>query len=261
MELPRWVRGLMGRWVVATGLFGAPGCMPFLHTIDAPPVERVTACKAAPSCCRNHVYVFLVHGLDPFDWANMAGLRDHIQGLGFRKTYYGQMYHTPRFEKEIRRLRQEDPEARFVLIGFSFGANMVRHLANQARAEDIPIDLLVYMGGNTLKNEPRDQPDNAGRVVNILASGAVWNGAWMDRAENIHEQDVYHFGTPSHPYTLEVLSRELVAVAGHVSVAETDIPAWPEGPAPDLPAEWAFLRPVARLDDEPAPARLPGPPR
>src|SRR5947209_15827084 len=128
------------------------------------------------------------------------------------------MYDTRKFEKEMCRIHEEDPNCRFVLVGFSFGANMVRYLANSARDDGIPIDLLVYFGGNTLKNEAYDQPENAARVVNILASGAVWNGAWMDRAENIHETDVYHFGSPSHPYSVELLTRELGEVASPVPV-------------------------------------------
>jgi hypothetical protein len=179
--------------------------------------------------------------MDPLDYANMEGVRDYVQELGFRKTYFGQVYHAWKFEKEMHRIHVEDPDARFVLIGFSFGANMVRSLANSARDDGIPIDLLVYFGGNTLKNEAYDQPENAARVVNILASGAVWNGAWMDRAENIHETDVYHFGSPSHPYSVELLTRELAEVASHVAVVE-------DGPPP-LPAEgeWDFLKPVSRL--------------
>jgi hypothetical protein len=181
--------------------------------------------------------------MDPFDWANLAGVRDYIQALGFHKTYYGQLFHTLKYRKEICRVHAEDPNARFVLIGFSFGANMVRYLANSAKDDGIPIDLLVYFGGNTLKNEAYDQPDNTARIVNILASGAIWNGAWMDRAENVHETDVYHFGSPSHPYSLQMLARELAVVSSHVVVVE-DGPALPTA---ESLGEWDFLKPVSRL--------------
>jgi hypothetical protein len=236
----RWQRTL-GLCLLAAAGLTAPGCMGFLHPVEPLAPETRTACKVFPCCCRDHVYVFFVHGMDPLDYANMEGVRDYVQELGFRKTYFGQVYHAWKFEKEMHRIHVEDPDARFVLIGFSFGANMVRSLANSARDDGIPIDLLVYFGGNTLKNEAYDQPENAARVVNILASGAVWNGAWMDRAENIHETDVYHFGSPSHPYSVELLTRELAEVASHVAVVE-------DGPPP-LPAEgeWDFLKPVSRL--------------
>jgi hypothetical protein len=249
----RWCRRL-GRILLLAGLLSGLGCFGFVHPIGPIPCEQMAPCRAYPSCCRDHVYLFIIHGMDPCDIANLGGVRDYIQALGFRKTYYGQIYHTSRFEKEIRRIHQEDPSARFVLIGFSFGANMVRYLANQAQAEGIDIDLMVYLGGNTLNNEPRDQPDNVGKIVNILASGAVFNGAWMDRAENIHETDVFHFGTPSHPWTLDMLARELTVVAGNVSVfAPGQTTTSGPSPAPVPRGEWDFLKPVSRLDVRPAP--------
>jgi hypothetical protein len=229
--------------LLAAACLSSSGCIWGLHSIEPPPPEVHTVCKAYPPCCRDHVYIFIVHGMDPCDWANLAGLCNYVQELGFHKTYYGQMYHTWKFDKEIRRIHAEDPSARFVLVGFSFGANMVRYLANSARTDGIPIDLLVYFGGNTLKNEAYDQPNNVCRIINILASGCIWNGAWMDRAENIYEPDRWHFGTPSHPHSVDLLTHELAVVAGHVQVVE-------EGPAPppaSHPGEWDFLKPVSRL--------------
>src|SRR5439155_11479436 len=116
------------------------------------------------------VHVFLIHGMDPLDFANLSGVRDYIQSLGFIKTHYGQLYHLWEFKKELRRVHEEDPEARFVLIGFSFGANMVRELANAVKQDGIVIDLLVYLGGNTLENTPPNRPDHVLHIVNILAS-------------------------------------------------------------------------------------------
>jgi hypothetical protein len=237
----RWRRAL-ALCLLAAAWLATPGCMSFLHPVEPLTPETRTACKIYPDCCRDHVYVFLVHGMDPLDYANLEGVRDYVQELGFHKTYYGQMYHGWKFDKEMHRIHLEDPDAHFVLIGFSFGANVVRYLANTARDDGIPIDLLVYFGGNTLHNEAYDQPDNVVRVVNILASGAIWNGAWMDRAENVHETDVYHFGSPSHPYSIELLTRELGEVASHVAVAEEGAP-----PPPPAEGEWDFLKPVARL--------------
>ena len=164
------------------------------------------------------MYIFMVHGMDPLDLANLTGVRDYLHALGFRKTFLGQLYHTAGFDKEIHQLHKDDPQGRFVLIGYSFGANMVRSLANSPRADSIPIDLLVYISGNTLKNEPGDQPDNVRKIVNILARGSIWNGAEMDQAENLNLPNVFHFGFPTHPATLEVLRREMAVVAGRVQV-------------------------------------------
>jgi hypothetical protein len=212
--------------------------------------------------CKKHVYVFLVNGLDPVNCANLNGLRDYLQSLGFTKTYYGQLYHIFYFDQEIHRLHREDPEARFVLIGFSFGANVVCALANSAKEEEIPIDLLVYLGGNTLKNNDYCHPSNAMHIANVLASGTIWNGTELDGAEEIRVPDVHHFGSPCHAATIAMLMRELPTVAARVPIvvqackpkyeAEEAPTPRPVTPAADGPRdEWDFLKPAGRLSAPP----------
>jgi len=238
-------------------------CMSFCHPIARPPAELARVCQEAPGSCRDHVYIFLVHGMDPLDFANLEGVRDYCHRLGFSKTYYGQLYHTAYFKKELSRVHREDPEAHFVLIGFSFGANMVRNIAQEAKQQGIPIDLLVYLGGNTLKNIPNDRPENAVRIVNILASGFIWNGTQFDDAENVHVTDVWHFGSPSHRQTLEILARELGRITTSQPVAKPAEPPMPtvynDEPTPRKVTitssgrqdEWDFLKPVSRLKSPP----------
>jgi hypothetical protein len=263
----RWAC-VLGQFVVALGLVSSAGCLSFLNPVDKSPVDVVTACRELPKCCKNHIYVFIVHGLDPLDSANLSGLCKHINNLGFHNTYYGQLYHAWTFDKEIRRIHHEDCEAHFVLIGFSFGANVVRSLTQSVYDEGIRVDLLVYLGGNTLDNVPYDRPDNAGHIVNILASGCIWNGAWLDGATNIHETDVWHFGSPSHLRTIQTLDDHLLALAASVAAPATDLmkPADDEPtPRPVMPPavskkdEWDFLKPVSRLREKPAEGQAPAP--
>jgi hypothetical protein len=203
-------------------LLAGTGCLSCLHPIEQPVNDHVACCKSVSSCCRNHVYIFFIHGLDPLDYANLSGVRDYVQSLGFIKTYYGQLYHTHYFEKELRRIHCEDPDARFVLVGFSFGANMVRDVAQSVKRDGIFIDSLVYLGGNTLENRPKDRPENVGHLVNILATGCIWNGDHLDDATNLNYDDVWHFGSPSHLQTLRILAEELAAVAGRVPLVELE---------------------------------------
>jgi hypothetical protein len=246
---------LLGLGLIAAAGTGLSGCMSCLHPIEPVTAEQSTLLKSFPPCCHNHVYIFMIHGVDPLDYANLAGVRDYLHDLGFRKIYLGQLYHTPGFDKEIHRLHREDPCARFVLVGFSFGANMIRTLAHSAKADGITIDLMVYLGGNTLHNTEKDQPDNALQIINILASGCIWNGCVMSRAQNIDVPDVYHFGSPSHPGTLEMLRHELAIVTARVPVQPPPACAPPllapkaEPPLPPaaVRGEWDFLKPTAHL--------------
>lgn len=253
-------RRRLGRVALAALLAGASGCLSFCHPIDPPKPPERAPCEALPQACRNRVHIFFIQGLDPLDFDNLDGVAEYVQQLGFIKTYYGQLYHTWYFEDELRKVHKEDPEARFVLVGFSFGANMVRCICNSVKKDDIRIDLLVYLGGNTLENTPPNRPDNVLRVVNILATGWIWNGATLDNAENLNYSDCWHFGSPSHPQTLEVLRRELPVVASRVPIvfrAEPEPP--PPGPTPrPLPPPREVL-PQPLPEDEKAPQRLPPP--
>jgi hypothetical protein len=248
------------RWLLALGVAASSGCIGFLHPIHPLPGELVTSCHDLPHHCRDHVYIFMINGLDPGNFCNLAGVRDYLHTLGFNKTYYGQMYHGAYFEKEVCRLHTADPEARFVLIGFSYGANIARSIAQDVKEHGINIDLLVYLGGNTMTNTPKDRPENVGQIVNVLATGWVWNGDTLDGAENVNLPDVWHFGSPSHPQTVQILARDLVEVAAHVPVPVRDdgpIPwttpetAPPPRPVKEAPAaprgEWDFLKPAPQL--------------
>jgi hypothetical protein len=263
--------GRQGRWlrILALALVtaGAGGCMPFLHHVDPPSKEFLAQSACVPQEARNHVHIFFIHGMDPFDWANLSGVCEYVHSLGYIKTHYGQLYHVWQFKEDLRRVHHEDPDARFVLIGFSFGANMVRNVAHDANAEHIPIDLLIYLGGNTLKDCPEDKPDNALHIVNILATGCIWNGDHLEGADNLNYGDVWHFGSPSHPKTLEVLAEELVKVAARVSVVVQEAPPWYPGeqaptPRPVTPSrasprdEWDFLLPRGPGEEAAAPREM-----
>jgi hypothetical protein len=259
MTQGRFSRRRAAFWLAALCLTTGPGCLSFVHSLDFPPYEQVVQGDAIPAPCRSHVHVFLIHGMDPLDLANLNGLTEYIQQLGYIKTHYGQLYHLWEFKKELRQVHEQDPQARFVLIGFSFGANFVRELANAVKEEGILIDLLVYLGGNTLENTPPNQPEHCMHIINILAAGCIWNGCTMDRADNYHFTNVWHFGSPTHPRTREILARELAAVAARVPYVDTTPPLPPEieneVPHPrrlipeqmqqqssaQLPQEWNFL--------------------
>lgn len=231
------------------------GCLSFTHPVKGPPIED-TQIVGLPRECRNHLYIFFVHGLDPLDCGNLYGVRDYLISLGYIKTYLGQLYHGGTFEKEIRRLHEEDPQAHFALVGFSLGANVARDIACAMRSDHITIDLLLYVGGNSLGNSPDERPENVGKVIHILPKIDSAVGSAIDGADNVEFTDTYHFGAPTHPKTLEILTQELAAISLRVPVVMPPAPppAREEAPTPRplKPApgdaardEWDFLKPDA----------------
>jgi hypothetical protein len=249
------------RLLFAACTLAASGCLGFLHPVqpDATGAALMASCQELPNACREHVYIFMIHGLDPFDYANLSGVREYLHQLGFNKTYYSQVYGRSEMEPVLLQIHAEDAQARFVVIGFSMGATQARDLTHFAGDNGIHVDLLVYMGGNMLENVPADRPENTTQIINILAHGYIFNGAQFDGALNMAEEDVYHFGSPTHPKTLEVLTRELTELAASVPVLEhINLPATTalnDEPTPratktaqTAPAdEWDFLKPVSRV--------------
>src|SRR5262249_44985843 len=159
----------------------------------------VLACRSLPRDARDRVHVIFIGGLDWCALADNPAPPRYLPGPGFHPAHPAPFFPPPDPPHQNRRPDQEHPPTRFAVVGFSLGANMVSTVTRCVKDDGIPIELLVYCGGNTLCNKARDQSDNARHIVNILATGWIFNGSQLDRAENISEPDVFHFGTPSHP--------------------------------------------------------------
>lgn len=175
---------------------------------------QLTVSRTAENCVdpRSQVHVFVINGFDPFHYADVPGLADYIRGLGYEHVHYSELITAASLEEQIEQTKLRNPNARIVLIGYSFGANAARNLTHNLGEQGIPVDLLVYLNGNTLRNTPYDRPANAKRVVNVLAWGVLLDGAQLDNAENIEIPDAWHFNTPKHPVTLDLIQRELDAL-------------------------------------------------
>ena len=180
-----------------------------------------------PQCCRNHVYIFLICGQGPLDLGNMGGIRESLISLGYIKTYCGECCYSRYYKDEIIRLHDEDESARFVVMGYGLGANTAAELTDAVQADGATIDLLVYCGGIAISDEPKNRPSNAQRVVHLLSGGVDSVGSPLEGADNILLTDATHFGTATHPYTMELLVRELTEVASRVSVVGSPRPAGP----------------------------------
>jgi hypothetical protein len=190
----------------------------FFHPIQTPDCLPAPACAVdqTSSCCNSHVYIFAVNGWDSLCLGNFNGLCDYLREQGFANTYFGQLYTCAHFSSRIRQIRQEDPEARIVLIGFSCGCNVAKGIANSLNKDGTRIDLLVYLAGDYITNSPSSYPGNVGNVLNIRGKGYFLSGgslffcgADIDGARNC-TLDTRHMLAPSRRETLELLMEELL---------------------------------------------------
>jgi hypothetical protein len=213
-----------------------------LNPVHPPDEALIQPCQELPKYCRDHVYVFFVNGFDPVNYGNLTGIREYVDTLGFHKTYYGQVYHVSYFASEIQKIHKEEPDAHFVLVGFGRGAREIRSLAERANREGATIDLFVYLDG---KLPPSMGLEN-GPVVGQLRDNSMASSSGSD---------LWLFGNPTNPKTVELLGHQLVQIASSVPVLE---PAEPEQlpppmdeptPKPVKPqtptanGEWDFLKP------------------
>lgn len=128
-----------------------------------------------PTCQRNQVYVFAVSGMNPLDMLALDALRGELARRGFAKVATGQAVHAGWMTREMRRIREEQPEAVFVLLGSEGGAVTAAKLAEQAVADGLPVGAVVLVS-----RDPKPAP----AVGNNLRVEAV-NGHGSEHAAGV----------------------------------------------------------------------------
>jgi hypothetical protein len=191
----------------------------FLHPLPSSEPDANRLCRSLPQEEKNHVYIFLINGLDPLYLANLNGLCAYLQALGFTQAEVGQMTATGSFRDRIRQVRASDDRARIALLGFSAGAYRAQSIIQTLKNENISIDLLIYLGADLIREGDRSQPENVHRIVNITGHGFLlsgydlfFNGTALPGARNVR-LPARHFALPSRPETLQIVVEELVALA------------------------------------------------
>ncbi len=218
MNAQRLLLAFVGVCVLTAGCAQASDAI-----VSAPAAGPVRPAPPIAACQRDHVYVFLVNGLDPFFFCQFNKMPDYVRSLGYEHVEMGQMTAKVQFLDEIRHIRATDPAARIVLLGFSTGANTVCAMSHTLKDEGCTVDLLVYLGGCWIFNRASSRPENAVRIVNIrdsglvTATGGLLHGDALDGAENVKIPGVtLHIMTPINSVTQDTLARELAALAAGV---------------------------------------------
>lgn len=224
------------RTLLSTALFGclfySPACHGYepivsrygigtlIHPMQVPENIAPPNPHAGQPCRYNkeHVYTFAVNGLNPLCLGNFNGLCAYLKDQGFTNTYFGQLYTCQNYAQRIRDIRATDPEAKIVLFGFSLGSNSVRTIANDLDTDGTKVDLMIYLVGDYVKNEPQSKPKNVARIVNLRAKGSAvtggdyfFNGEDLDGARN-HTLGCRHILSPSRKETVEIVMEEMLRV-------------------------------------------------
>ena len=135
------------RWLVAgvvAILLVGSGCVSCGNKGFAAAREVGPECEL-PACQRNQVYVFAVSGMNPAGIVALDTLREELNRQGFAKVGTGQPVHAWWMAREMRRIRAQEPEAVFVLLGSESGAAVAAKLAERAAADGLPVAAVVYL--------------------------------------------------------------------------------------------------------------------
>jgi pimeloyl-ACP methyl ester carboxylesterase len=191
----------------------------WFHPLQIPVNGLAEQAQAIPQEKKDHVHFFLVNGFDPAYSANLNGVAAYCRSIGFSNTTCLQLAGAGKLKRQILTIRAADPDARVILLGFSWGANIVRSLANRWERDGIMIDSMVYLGGDTVSNSPSSRPGNVRRILNITANGfllsggnLIFKGADIDGARN-HRINVPHLALPSNREAIRLVGEELIAQA------------------------------------------------
>jgi hypothetical protein len=139
----RFWTGVVGLAALAVASAGCTCCRH--RALD----ESLAADDVVETCAarRNDVYTFVLGGIDPFDTGSDT-LADGLARRGFAKVYTGTRFHGEWFAKEAHRLAEENPAARFAVVGRRGGAARAAELAAQLSREGLPIDALVLINAD-----------------------------------------------------------------------------------------------------------------
>lgn len=211
-----WLLGL----VLSTGI--VPGCASITSPFGSA-VSRYSAC--APDCTwqgRDHVYVYLLNGFSflPHQYGSMRSIARELRNQGYAHVEVGNQYHRWLFERTMIEAQHADPQARFVLIGYSIGSGVVHSLANAVLQQGIVIDSIVYIDAEPFVANFNETPNNVARVVNIYSADPLLHGEPVPGAWNLRVGDAWHNDVPHHPDTVRVLFQTAADAATSATVSD-----------------------------------------
>lgn len=201
------------------------------------------SCPEVPAEQRAQVYTVIVRGCDPLHLTHAERLREELNRHGFSKVYCVDFYHAAFIEKEVGRIRCERPDARFVIVGYNFGAGAALSLTTRLTQAGARVDALVevapvYLPLGTLGQDA----SRVGRHL-VFATGGTQPAVHQGRAEVHHLDGTGHLAVASNPVAVQTILGLLVESALGVPPQEVEAPV--QLPLVDDPAPIPGMFPVS----------------
>lgn len=212
-----------------------------------------------PMPLRQKVYLFIINGSDGI---GLCSLRDKVCEAGFSKVYIAQRMDANWYEREVRRVAQDDPSARVVLLGTGYAADKLIPLALGAAEDGVNVDALIIIdpaGEAALPNE---------QCRTLVVRSAHWPvGKSITGTEVMEVEGTGHLAVAASPPVVEAVISQLVASANAVDALTAD--PLPRTVLSDIPnpiprdiifeagaapaTEWNFLHAPTPIEPLPVP--------
>lgn len=186
-----------------------------LLPLASPPSDLRARCEALPAGCRERLHVYMINGLTilPHMAGSMNAMAPYVEDLGFCRPKVACHFWRWSYQNDIRRIHCTDPEARFVLVGYSMGASVVYSMAQALEKDGVFIDLIILIDGHTFVHDFKETPSNVGRVVSINSTAWALTGKCRPGQTCYTVETFFHLAAPRQPEALRVLGMELIETA------------------------------------------------
>jgi len=186
-----------------------------LLPLASPPSDLRERCEALPAGCRERLHIYMINGFTilPHMCGSMNAMAPYVEDLGFGKPKIACHYWRWSYQNDIRRIHSMDPQARFVLVGYSMGASVVYSMAQSLEKDGVFIDLIVLIDGHSLIHDFKETPSNVGRVVSINATAWALAGKCRPGQTCYTVDSFFHLAAPRRPEALRFLGMELIETA------------------------------------------------
>lgn len=148
------------RLAILLALIPLAGCVMPAHQPAEPVIADIPESVSEVSP-RGRLHLFIINGSDPF--VSMSPLRKKLNEAGFHKVSSGGLFYTASFESTIRALHADDPDTRFVLVGYRLGVASVDNMATRLVRDGIPVETVLALAPLTIV--PGDITASVNRII------------------------------------------------------------------------------------------------
>lgn len=173
--------------------------------------------RSVPADQRQHVYPFFLNSPnDPLRVTSFVEVSDYARDAGFTNAHYYTGFSSGEgLARDIRKIRQADPQARICLIGWSGASTFAFDAAKILASENVMIDSIIYLDSQWLidrRLSHQVHPRNVGHALLLYRQGHE-PPADVPNAEIHVIPTEDHLAVATNPVTVEYLVRELRRLA------------------------------------------------